>query len=361
MQVSWRRLAVFWLTCAISFVAVTLCLRSYNATILNFGDSASYLNVAKAIASRQFTGLRVLQFWGVSYAIALVALIGHVPLTAALIVVSAGSSAAVTVLAGRLWGWHVAALMTALSFDWIQRSMLGGSEPLFMLLLVATFLALRGGHWWVATLLASLATTVRPFGICALLAVGLVLLYRREYRRFCGALVTGVSVGALYILPLHVYMHDSLANVHSYESSRPLFGIPLYAILQGIFLPRPITNLVLSCAWVTFILSGIALLSCSESSSEYRHAYPAEFLFAVLYTFAVCCYNYPNWALGSFARFAIPVIPFALIGWKQLLGSRKLIAHERRLHQLEPVMWACAVIFPMLAACSAYGIRNLFR
>lgn len=361
MQVSWRRLVLFWLTCAISFVAVTLCLGSYYAVILNFGDSVSYLNVAKAIASWQFTGLRVLQFWGVSYAIALVALIGHVPLTAALIVVSASSSAAVTVFAGRLWRWQVAALMTALSFDWMQRSMLGGSEPLFMLLLVTTFLAFRSGHWWVAILLASLATTVRPFGICALVAIGLVLLYRQEYRRFCGALITGAFVGVLYMLPLHIYMHDSLATVHSYESSRPMFGVPLYAILQGVFLPRPITNLVLSCAWVTFILSGIALLSFSRSSREFRRGYPAEFLFAVFYTFAVCCYNYPNWALGSFARFAIPAIPFALIGWKQFLASRKLIAHERRLLQLEPVMWACAVLFPVLAACSVYGIRNLFR
>jgi len=283
MIATWRKLAVFWILCACSFVTVTLCLRSYSVAISNFGDSASYLNVARAIASWHFEGLQVLQFWGVSYAIALVALLGHVPLTASLIIVSAGSSAAVTVLAGRLWGWYAAVFTTAVSFDWMQRSMLGGSEPLFLLLLLTAFLAIRRGHWWIAALLASFATTVRPLGICALAAIGLILLYRKEYGRFCSALITGLLVGLLYMLPLHIYLHDSMATVHSYETARPLFGIPFYAILQGLFLPHPFTNLVLSCSWVIFIITGIALLSFSRSGREFRRAHPAEFLFAVLY------------------------------------------------------------------------------
>jgi len=360
MIATWRKLAVFWILCACSFVTVTLCLRSYSVAISNFGDSASYLNVARAIASWHFEGLQVLQFWGVSYAIALVALLGHVPLTASLIIVSAGSSAAVTVLAGRLWGWYAAVFTTAVSFDWMQRSMLGGSEPLFLLLLLTAFLAIRRGHWWIAALLASFATTVRPLGICALAAIGLILVYRKEYGRFCSALITGLLVGLLYMLPLHIYLHDSMATVHSYETARPLFGIPFYAILQGLFLPHPFTNLVLSCSWVIFIITGIALLSFSRSGREFRRAHPAEFLFAVLYTVMISCYNYPNWALGSFARFAIPVVPFALIAYRQFLASRNLTP-GRVVRQLEPIVWTCAVVFPVLAAFSAYGIRNLFR
>ncbi len=355
-----RKLALFWIICACSFLTVTLWLRSYAAAISNFGDSSSYLSVARAIASWDFAGLQVQQFWGLSYAIAVVALLGHVPLMVALIVISAGSSAAVILLMGRLWGWYVAVFTTALSLEWMQRSMLGGSEPFFLLLIAAAFLAIRRGHWWLAALLASLATTVRPLGICALLAIGLVLLYRKEYRFFCFALLTGLLVGTLYILPLRIYLHDSLATVHSYQTARPLFGIPFYAIVQGLFVPRPFTNLALSCSWVAFIATGIALLCFSGSSGEFREEHPAEFLFAVLYAFMICCYNYPNWALGSFARFAIPVVPFALIGFRQFLVSRD-VTPERVGRQLQPAVWACAVVFPAVAAFSAFGIRNVFR
>lgn len=360
MHAAWRKLAGFWILCACSFVTVTLCLRPYTQAVNSFGDNGSYVGVARALLSWQFEGLHVFQFWGVSYAVALVSLLGHIPLTLALIIVSAGSSAAVTIIAGRLWGWYVAAFATALSFDWMQRSMLGGSEPLFLLLLFTALLSIRRERWLLAALLASLATTVRPLGICALVAIGLVLLYRKEYGRFCCALTTGLLVGTLYVLPLHFYLNDSLATVHSYETTRPLFGIPFHAILEGLLLPHPFTNLVLSCAWVIFVISGIALLCFSKACSDFRNEHPAELLFAAIYTAMTTSYNYPNWALGNFARFAIPVVPFALIAYGRLFawGNFKASPIFRR---IEPLTWTSAIISPALAACSAYGIHNLLR
>lgn len=355
-----RKVAAFWVVCAASFLLVTLLFWPYSAAITSFGDSDAYISVAKAIASWNFTGLHVLQFWGVSYVVALVALVARLPVMAALIVVTIASSAATAILAGRLWGWWVAALMTALNFEWMQRSLLGGAEPLFMLLLLSAFIAVRSQRWWTAALLASLATTVRPLGVCALVAIGLVLLNRKEFRRFIYALLTGSAIGALYVLPLHIYFHDGLATVHSYESAHPLFGIPFYAILQGLFMHPPLTNLLLSCSWIFVVVSGIVLMCFSESCREYRQAYPVELLFAVLYTFAICCYNYPHWALGSFARFSIPSIPFALIGWREFLREHDP-GKSWQIIKMEPLLWTAAVVFPALAACSAYGIRNIFR
>jgi Glycosyltransferase family 87 len=375
MSVGWKKLAAVWGVCALSFLAVTNALRPYPAAILKFGDSVSYMSVARAIAQWNFQGVHALQFWGVSYLIALVSIVGHLPLTVAFIFICAASSLAATILAGRLWGWTIAALMTIVNFDWLQRTLLGGSEPLLMLLLLGAFFCVRKERWWLAALLASLATTVRPLGICALIAIGLVLLVRKEYRRFLFAFATGVLIGVLYVLPLHFYMHDSLATVHSYQAARPLFGIPFLAILQGtLYYHPPLTNLALSWSWIVLIFGGIALLAFSKSCAEYRQAHRVEFIFALLYTLAICCYNYPQWALGNFARFAIPSIPFALMGWKNFLltmQSRTLLKNPRpwpisRLFALpiantEAFVWIIAVVFPALAACSAYGIRNILR
>ena len=232
----------------------------------------------------------------------------------------------------------------------MERSLLGGSEPFFMLLLLVASWYVREEKWQPAALFAALATTVRPLGICALIAIGLVLLSRKDYRRFFHALGIGLFIGALYVLPLHFYMHESLATVHSYEISRHLFGIPFYAILQGtLYYHVPITNLVLSYFWIILIMSGLGLFVFSESCAVYRREHPVELIFALLYTFAICCYNYPEWAVGNFARFAIPSIPFALIGWWRFIPK------------VERLAWASAVVFPALAACSAYGIPNIMK
>jgi hypothetical protein len=211
-------------------------------------------------------------------------------------------------------------------------------------------------------MLASLATIVRPLGMCALCAIGLVLLYRKDYRRFAYAFLTGLSIGALYMLPLHFYLGDGLATVHSYgNSARWLFGIPFYAILQGTFSHPPLTNLLLDYFWIVLIIGGVGILCLSRICKEYRLNYPVEFIFAVLYAIVICCYNYPAWALGNFPRFSIPLIPLALTGWRKFIQERGGTYASLVISRMEPALWSAGVVFPTLAACSAYGIRNLLR
>ena len=57
--------------------------------------------------------------------------------------------------------------------------------------------------------------------------------------------------------------------------------------------------------------------------------------------------DYLAWARGSFIRFAISVLPFVF------LALSRWLPRERR------VLWCLSALAPMLAACSAIGIRNL--
>lgn len=343
------RLLAIWLVSGTCFLLVVLHYKTYATAIDACGDSSGYIEIARAISKWNFSGLQVFQFWGVSYLTAFISKITSLPLRPSLVIVSAGSSLLACFFASRLWGWWVAAFFVILNFDWMQRSLLGGSEPTFMALLLGAFLLVRHEKWEWAALLASFATITRPLGLCALLAIGIVLLQRRNYSKFFRALAIGLTIGTLYIVPLRLYVHDSLANVHAYETSRPLFGIPLVAIVMGIFSDRYLTNLILSCAWVLFILSGVILFLTSDACAEKRKAWPVEFIFAGLYTLMICCYNYPQWALGNFARFAIPVIPFALLSLRRILPKNEVL------------VWASAFVFPVLAGASAIGIRNILH
>jgi hypothetical protein len=88
--------------------------------------------VASAIRHWNFQGLVVKQFWGLPYFMAAISTLTRVSDRTALLLVSFISYFVSVALAYRLWGGWVAGFFSLLNFDWLQRSFLGGSEPLFV-------------------------------------------------------------------------------------------------------------------------------------------------------------------------------------------------------------------------------------
>jgi len=344
---------LIWATCAVIFVGVASAFRPYMSLAMHFGDTSAYTQIADAIASWDFSGVHVKQFWGVSYLVALVHNLTGISSTTAILMLCAVCSLLAIVLAYRLWGGWIALFALCLNFDWFQRSLLGGSEPLFVALLFASFLMIRKERWLWAALLASLATVTRPLGIFLLVGIGVVLIVRNQWRCFALASLIGIVVGALYMFPLKLYLHDPLATVHSYGVAQPaarasLFGIPFRAIIVGTLgSPRPWTKLARSCGWIFLVVAGNILMVATREFREYARTHPAEAIFTALYLISIYCYNIPYWALGTFPRFAIPILPFvflALLRW---------LPKDRR------VVWILAIVSAALAACSALGIQNV--
>jgi hypothetical protein len=344
-----REILALTLTGAAIFALVILRFCNYHAEALQFGDSQSYISVANAIRHWDFAGLHVKQFWGYPYAMAALSSISRLPVDATLLIVSFSSCVLSIAFAYRLWGGWVAAFFAVLNFDWLQRSFLGGSEPLAVALIFGAFLAVRKDRFLVAAALASLSTVVRPLGVFSVLAIVTVLLYRRDFKRVAGAILIGAVIAALYAVPLLKYFGDPLATVHSYGGSeRFLFGLPFRAILEGLFLNHvPLTNLALSVGWILLVTAGAVMMWRDEAFRAYAREHSVEVLFAVPYLALIYCYNYPAFASGSFARFEIPVLPFVY------LALSKWMPRDRR------VIWALGIISPALAAASAIGIRNV--
>ena len=158
---------------ATSFGVTLLIIHGWHGAILHFGDTAAYLEVATAIRNWSFHGLDIQQFMGYPYAIAVLSLISRLPLVSSLWLIAVGASVASTLLVARLLGSRVAAYFAFTNFSWLQLSFLGGSEPLAVALGMGAFLCYRRGHTVFAVLLASLATTVRPLMIFALIGIGI--------------------------------------------------------------------------------------------------------------------------------------------------------------------------------------------
>jgi len=334
------------------FAAVILTSTSFTDLVDKFGDSSAYMSVASALRRWSFDGIVVKQFWGLPYLMAAVSFLTGISDRTSLLLVSLLSSLLSVVLAYRLWGGWVAGFFVVLNFDWMQRSLLGGSEPLFMALLLGAFLSIRREQWLIAALLASLATVVRPLGLFALIGVGLTLLRKQDFRKLTYAVLIGLVIGALYVLPLAQHFGDPLANVSRYQitdwdGSFPFTWPFLAFVYQGGLQPAPWTNLALTFGWIFFAVLGSVAMIGTERFRNYGRTHLAEILFAAPYLAFLFMYNSSFWARSNFPRFVIPVIPFVLF------ALDKWIPKDRRL------MWSLGLGVSVLAASSALGIRNI--
>jgi hypothetical protein len=336
------------------FITVVALLRGYGAAVENFGDSSAYINLASAIQHWNFQGVIVKQFWGLPYAMAALSKLTGMSGRTALLTFSLLPSLVAGLLAWRLWDGWIAGYFAILNFDWMQRSCLGGSEPLFVCLLLGAFAAVRRERWLLASLLASLATVIRPLGVFALVGIGLTLLWRRDFRRCAAATAIGLAVGVLYVLPFAVRFGDALATVNSYHSKEWeggwLFGFPFYAIVKGTLLyPAPGTNLALSFGWIALVLGAVVMMMRSAEFRAYCRSHSVEAVFLVPYLWCLFTYNYPHWARSNFARFAIPIFPFVLLAFYRWIPKHRL------------VLWGLGMVTPLLAASSALGVANVMQ
>jgi hypothetical protein len=113
--------------------------------------------------------------------------------------------------------------------------------------------------------------------------------------------------------------------------------------------PPPLTNLLLSFGWIFLVLLAIIAMVKTSRFREYSRAHPVEIFFLGPYIWCLYTYNYPHWARGSFARFAVPILPFVLIALYYQIPKDKR------------VLWATGLVSPLLAAASAIGVSSVLR
>ena len=351
---SQREILLMATAACLIFVSTINIFKNYFQVVNDFGDNSAYIAVASALRHWDFRSLTIKQFWGLPYLMAAVSSISRVSDRTALLAISVGCYFISIVLAYRLWGGWITGLFAVINFDWFQRAFLGGSEPLFVALLFSSFLMVRENKWCLAALLAALSTVVRPLGFFALVGITIFLAARHQYRQVALVILIASLVGIGYILPLWQQFGDPLATIHSYQQLHQpgpfLFGIPFYAIVKGTLIHSvPWTNLVLTWGWIGFVVCGVIAMSLTTYYREFSKSHMVEASFAALYLLATFSYNLPYWARGSFPRFAIPIVPFVLLG---------LFSWLPKSHY---VLWSVSILSPVLAACSAIGIKNIVQ
>jgi hypothetical protein len=349
---AWTPLALL-LAISLGAVAVLESLGGYWPRAASYDDTVHYASAVAVIRTGDVQRLpRAKLFWGLPYASAAVSALTPLSDVGAVVAVSALSSVGAVALLSRLWGPLVAAWFALLSTDWIQRTILGGGEPLFLLLVLAAFSLARAGRWNLASLAAAAGATVRPHGLFALLGLGAAAILRKDYRRLIPMTAVAAAVFLLYAAPLARWYSDPLANVRGYQedwsSAFPVTWpfLPLWRGWRASV--EPLSNTLKILFWLALVLTG--LLAALRSPDFRRHcaAYPAEAVFAGLYLLFLFTYDSAPWSWSQFPRFTIPVLPLLLLALEPHLPRRRTVT------------WTAAGVSSLLAAASAIGVHNFW-
>lgn len=300
----------------------------YWKSVHDWLDNGSYVEIAHVI---RFGGAVSDQhFWGLPAIIALTEAAFSTSGYAALVTISVVSSMTATFLMYRLYGAAVSVAFLILCPEWVRLSVLGGSEPLFLCLLLGSWLAFRQERALMATVVASLATTVRPVGAIAVCAFVLVLFLRRDWRRLSISACSAVGIGLGYLAWLRAVSGDAFVQVRIYAhvfwpGGRP-FSLP-FARLAVSFIrllrSGPWNGPVLESFFCLAVL-GLGTFVLSKHARGIRQKYQAELAFAVGYLGFLACYNDPDMAF-YLPRFAIPVYPLLIFTAQDWLPKRRLV------------------------------------
>jgi hypothetical protein len=317
-------------------------------------DNASYLEIADVIRHwRSSGGALPHYFWGFPFAIAGISKLFSIPPVTAMVLISMLASLAVSILVHRLYGGWVAAAFAFLNYQWIVFWVEGGSEPLFVCLLYASFWTARSNRWNTAALLAALSTTVRPVGVLALLSFVAVLAKRRSFRQLATIKLIGLGIGVIYLIPLKVVAGNPFYNFIAYQEDwgghRWPVTIPFGALIPSYSVGRNFVRwpvMAMFVVWVGVTLVAIAAIWLPRNR-EWAQLHPAEPLFACVYTFFFLSYNFIYISM-FYPRFLIPVLPM------YLFSLRDWIPRSR------PLLWAGAITSALLASSAVVSFKKVF-
>ena len=281
----------------------------------NWLDNGTYIAASKAIHTGQWITPTdsPTPFFGFPLVIAAVTHTAAVNEWTAVIAISLLSVLITCACLRHLYGSPAVLSLLILSWDWVGIGVLGGSEAPFCACLFVAFLCARSGRWRTAATVAAVATTIRPVGVFALVALCLTRLRRHAWRTSAEMTLLGLMIALMYFAFVRSLTGDPWINVRTYRvdwnTGWPV-GPPFIALMHSA------VPLVRRFGWwsgirVMVIVVVTAAAGIHVAYRTVRGYWPlpeAESIFAVLVVGFLLCYPYRNMAY-EWPRFLIPAIP----------------------------------------------------
>ena len=290
-------------------------------------DNGAYIAASKAIRTGHWTTSTdtPTPFFGFPLVIAAVTQATALNEWAAVIAISLLSALITCACLRRLYGPPAVLSLLILSWDWVGICVLGGSEAPFCACLFGAFLCARSGRWRTAATLGAVATTIRPVGIFALLALFLTRIHRHAWRTSAEMTLLALTIGLAYLALVGSLTGDPWINFHTYRvdwSTGWPVGPPFIALIHS---SVPLFRRFgwLSGTRVMIIVAVTAAAGIDVAYRIVRGRWPlpeAESTFAVLVVGFLLCYPFRNIAY-EWPRFLIPAIPILTAAHRSIVPA----------------------------------------
>jgi len=206
---------------------------------------------------------------------------------------------------------------------WLLYHSVGASEPLFILLIIASLYYYKRESYLLAFALAGLASITRIFGILLLASYVITVIYQRKYKliplTFIIPVFLGLNFAAYWLIYGDPFAYFKYNGGYIYMISKlPVIGVQLpFAI------PFPFSMLIENASrgvtnnaelfyafYVLFLLGALRL-----------RKYPEIFIFTSVFVVACLFVIHPD-----VSRYLLPAAPFALIlGFDEIIARKEFV------------------------------------
>lgn len=307
------------------------------ATIMRNFDGPYYLVVAKtlyqpALITTQFSFPLPAVYYAAHYPLfpLLIRVLGNfLSFPQAMLSITVGSSILATVLfyhfleelGFRREAFWLSTVFLLLPARWLVVRSIGSPEPLFLALIIGSFIFFRRRNYWAAGIFGALAQITKPPAVLIFAGFGIYLLWKAwkesnknlsktltnfEWKAYPLLLIPGALLTLFYFYG-QVY-GDFLAYFHSGDNIH-LFWPPLQAFSKaqawvGTFWLEEIV-------WL-FLLGALTVLYLIKVRFWDLASFAGVFFLSVLFV-----------AHRDIARYSLPLLPFAIVAFAPLLSRRE--------------------------------------
>lgn len=365
MQESTRPLLKFWL---IGFLFVHLFILIFSGgywhVLETFGDNGPYSTISTAFYNFDLSYMQGFykHFWGLPFVMTIVRWLTGLNENIVIIGLSLFFSCWTIQRMNQIYGIKAAILFSFLSIDWIQRSMIGGAEPLFIFLTLTSFLVYekRGensNYYIYCALFGSLSCLIRPVGVFFLLAFGLDLLLRRKIKELLQALFISLFVGGIYLGVLYSLTGDPLAHFHTYGKADWDGASPISFPLTGLWRSYqqgnlPLLNTVKVGLWLILSFYTVFAMFLGRDLRIYFKKNRYQIFYFFFHLMFLLSYNSGKWSWNQFPRFVIPLLPMIALSLVPLLRYERVVY---------PLLYGGSLVLSAASSISIYTLLEKLR
>ncbi|GBF41354.1 hypothetical protein LPTSP2_06260 [Leptospira ellinghausenii] len=344
-----------------TFVYYTILIKYWGSDFVGemdkIGDNGPFKTIVKCIDLKDCELAKdVYVFWGYPILSYLFGKVTFLSINYAMIGINIIAAIILFFVLSKLFNSFTAIVFNIYSYDWIQRVLSGGSEPLFMVFLfLAIYAYKKNKNIFLVGLLIGISNTIRPLGVFLLGSIILDLILKKRFVEILKLVFTFLIIVIGYHLYLNYALGKGFANYTNYQSSwdsKSPISFPFVALLNGLYaLDTGILNRIK--LWIYFLVSLIPIFVIFLRDKGLREFgfYRTELFFAAAYFLFIVSYNTTFWIAHIYPRIFLPIAPICIY----------LIFHKKVYIPFNQKVFILLAAFCMavLSSISTIGIQNV--